>query len=65
MYRFRVEIPEIRLKTKMGEWKREEREGRNSTPAKSEKQTLERLASPLELSCRSPERIRDFHVTTR
>lgn len=65
MYRFRVEIPEIRLKTKMGESRREEREDRNSTNAKSEKQTLERLASPLELSSRSPERIRDFYVTTR
>lgn len=65
MYRFRVEIPKIRLKTKMGESRREEREDRNSTPAKSEKQTLERLASPLELSSRSPERIRDFYVTTR
>ena len=56
MYRFHVEIPEIRFETKMGESTREEREG-NSTSEKSGKRTLERLASPLELSSRSAERI--------
>ena len=56
MYRFRVEIPEIRFETKMAESTREEREG-NSTSEKSRKRTLERLASPLELSSRSAERI--------
>ena len=56
MYRFRVEIPEIRFETKMGESTGEEREG-NPTSVKSGKRTLERLASPLKLSSRSPERI--------
>ena len=56
MYRFRVEIPEIRFETKMAESTREEREG-NSTSEKSGKRTLERLASPLELSSRSAGRI--------
>ena len=56
MYRFRVEIPEIRFETKMAESTREEREG-NSTSEKSGKRTLERLTSPLELSSRSAERI--------
>ena len=56
MYRFRVEIPEIRFETKMAESTREEREG-NSTSEKSGKRALERLASPLELSSRSAERI--------